>query len=198
MIPKPMSLTTPYIVPNSKLIDTNYGYNTSSNSKIGKVLEGVDLAIVGDIHNPLGQFTVNTEYCNTTMIVPGSLTNTDASDKNRHTDIAAPIITIDDDSNVKLSYRIVSLKTNLLTFKQKNIEKSKEKLKTLRGKATVGSLNSAEAVSIMSDRDITITSLNAFMASAGFTDADKKMIKAVLSEPERLDKLLNIYLNGSV
>lgn len=184
---------TPSIVPNAQLIHTNYGYNASSNSSIGETLQGVDLAIVGDIHNPIGQFEVHTPTGNLTMIVPGSLTNTDASLQNRHEFILMPIITVEDDDSVKVEYYHFDLLTNLLTFKQKNVEASREKLKSLRGKAVKSLHESDDIVAVLGRSENAYTSLNAFMQAQQYTDVDKQLIRHVLNKPDDLDGLVRIY-----
>lgn len=184
---------TPSIVPNAQLVKTNFGYNASSNSKIGEVLNGVDLAIVGDIHTPLGQFNINTPTGTTIMVVPGSLTNVDSSEDNRHTSIMLPVISIDDDSSVKLEYIHFDLKTNLLTFMKKNIEESKEKLKSLRGKPVRDLHGDDDIVSIIGRRENAYTTLNGFMQASGYTDVDKQLIRSVINNPADLDSLIKIY-----
>ena len=184
---------TPSIIPTQHLQGTMYSYNTSPTSKIAKVLEQVDLAIVGDIHIPLGTFTVGTGQGSTVVVVPGSLTNTDASDANRHASIMIPILEIDKASSVKLSYYNFDLLTNRLTFKKKNVERSMERLRSLRGKAN-GDLHEPEdVVAVLSTPEQAYTSLNAFMQSKGFTDKDKQLIRCVLNEPGNLEKLQEIY-----
>lgn len=184
---------TPAIIPTQKLQGTMYSYNASSTSKIAETLRDVDLAIVGDIHTPLSTFTVSSESGSTTVIVPGSLTNTDASDQNRHTTISIPIVDIDEESHVALSYHVFDLLTNRLTFNKKNVEKSMEKLRSLRGKARADLHTPSEVVSVLASQEMTYTSLNAFMQAKGYTTRDKELIRSVLNEPENLDKLLEIY-----
>ena len=184
---------TQAVVPNSALISTNYGYNATSNSVIAKILEGVDFAIVGHIHDPIGQFTVNTVNGATTMVIPGSLTNVDAGERGRHSSINMPLITIDKDSNVKLQYLPFDLKLNLVTFKKKEVMKSNEKLKTLRGNPLNALNGEMTASTAVSDGGEVLTSLNAFMAQQGYTSKDKSLIRSVMREPEKVSVLLDIY-----
>lgn len=189
---------TPYIVPNSKLLDTNYGYNSSPNSKIGETLAGVDLAIVGDIHNAIGPFQVSTPTGVMTMIVPGSLTNVDAGENSRHTSINIPIVTIDDDSNVTLQYQPFDLKTNLVTFKKKNIEESREKLKSLRGKPVKELYSAKDMVAMIENRDEAMMSLNAFMRAQGYTEQDRRLVKMVIDNPRDIQAVILEYIKGGV
>lgn len=184
---------TQSVIPNTALINTTYGYNTSSNTKIGHVLAGVDLAIVGHVHDAIGQFTVNTETGSTIMIVPGSLTNVNAGEAGRHTSINIPIVSIDDDSNVRLEYLPFDLKTNMVTFKKKNLEESREKLRSLRGKPQEDLRDVVSSVAALTCGDETLTSLNAFMAAHGYTQMDKELVKAVLEEPDNIERLMTIY-----
>lgn len=180
---------TPLIIPYNKLVGTGYEYGSSPNDKIAQTLSGVDLAIVGDIHKPIGKF----QHGNTTMIVPGSLTNTDAGDASRHSIIEIPVIDVEDDK-VSLSFYTFDLMTNMLTFKKKNVERSKEALKTLRGKA-VPELHTDRVNQVASviSNDLICTSLNAFMQSQGYTSVDKAIVQKVISAPEDIDGLINIY-----
>jgi len=182
---------TESVVPSAQLAGTNYAYHALPSAKLARVLDGVDLAIVGHIHKPLGQFVVG----NTTMIVPGSLTNTDAGEAERHTMVNLPVIEINDDSTVAVSYRPFNLKTNMLTFKKKNIEKSQERLKSLRGKAVADLHDPEEIVTLLSNPETTYTSLNAYMQAQGYTDMDKKLIRQVLHDPLDIEKLISIYKN---
>lgn len=184
------------VIPNSALVNTAYGYNTTSNTKIGQVMQGVDMAIVGHIHDAIGQITINHENGSTVMIVPGSLTNVDAGEHSRHNSIAIPIVTVGDDSSVKLEYLPFNLRTNMVTFKKKNIEESREKLKSLRGKPQEDLHDTVMAVAAMTCSDDVLTSLNAFMRSKGYTKMDKDLIMAVIEHPDELSRLVEIYTNG--
>lgn len=184
---------TPLIVPNAQLSQTAYGYNVSSNGSIAETLENVDLAIVGDIHKPIGRFIVNGATRSTVMIIPGSLTNTDAGEANRHTAISMPLIKISKDSEVQLKFVLFDLKTNLLTFKPKTNNINKEKIKTLRGNAVDELYEATDVVSALGNYEETIMSLNAFLNSKGYTTKDKKLIKSVLSNPSDLEALIGIY-----
>lgn len=185
---------TQLVIPNQALVNTNYGYNSSSNSKIGQCLNGVDLAIVGHVHDPIGTFPINTPNGVCTMIVPGSLTNVDAGERGRHSTIAMPLITIDDESNVKLEYIPFDLKLNLVTFKKRDIAASRENLKTLRGKPLDNLNSTVDVVASMSMAEEALTSLNAFMLQQGYTAKDKALIKVVLHSPESVTDLVRIYL----
>lgn len=183
---------TPYIVPASRLADTDYGYSTSHTSKISQALEGVDLAIVGDIHNPLGSFVVPNVTGNTTMIVPGSLTNTDASVRNRHSMIMIPVLDIQG-GTVSVSYHNFDLQVNRLTFKQKNVEASKERLKTLRGKSVQDLHDPRDIAAVLGSPESIYLSLNAFMQAQGYSDVDRRLVQHVLDRPEDIEELVNIY-----
>lgn len=191
---------TPAVIPNAQLSKARYGYNTSSNTVIGRTLEGVDLAIVGDIHMPLGQFSIGTPTGTTTMIVPGSLTNTDSSEETRHSTINIPIVVIDDESNVTLKYHMFDLNVNLCTFKRKNNEKATEKLKMLRGKTlpTLHEQAGSESVTYTGATLNPYTTLSGFMKAQGYTDTDKKLVSAIMRTPEDLDALVRIFYNDEL
>ncbi|MBQ2885905.1 MAG: metallophosphoesterase [Alphaproteobacteria bacterium] len=187
---------TPLIVPNAQLVNTAYGYNVSTNSDIAYTLENVDLAICGDIHKPLGQFDINKpDGSKTIMIVPGSLTNTDAGDENRHSSILLPFIQIGKESEVKIQYIPFDLKTNNVTFKKKNLELSKEKMKSLRGKSIEHLNDPTDVVAALSSRDDTLMSLNAFMTSKGYTLKDKQLVKSVIQQPDDLKSIMQIWVS---
>lgn len=188
---------TPSIVPSQHLVGTGFEYHASPNTKIAEALDGVDLAIVGDIHKPLGKFIINRPNGQTTMIVPGSLTNTDASEENRHSMVMLPLIDVDAESNVSIQFVNFDLMTNMLTFKRKNLEKTRDKLKSLRGKAVENLYEPEEIIGVISSADETYTSLNAFMKAQGYTDMDRQLIRQVLNDPEDLGKLIEISTANS-
>lgn len=189
---------TPWIIPYGMLDETTYGYHASTTSKIGETLSGVDLAIAGDIHTPLGQFTINTPTGSTTMIVPGSLTHTDASEASRHSSIMIPILDIKDEDVISLSYHNFDLKVNMLTFKKKNVENSRDKLKTLRGKAISNLHRPEEVIAYLSKPEQVYTSLNAFMQAHGYTIMDKRLIRHVIDDPGNVEELIRIYKEENV
>lgn len=190
---------TPLVVPSAKLEETQYGYNMSSNNAIARTLEGVDLAICGDIHKPLGQFEISrSDGQKTIMIVPGSLTNTDSGESNRHVTISMPFVQIGQKSEVKLQYIPFDLKTKNVTFKKKNVENTEEKLKTVRGKAFENIYDPSDVVAALKYRDDTLLSLNAYMESCGYTKKDKALVRSVLKEPDNLNNLVSIWQNDEV
>ena len=185
---------TQSIVPNSALLNTNYNYNTSSNTKIGKVLQDVDLAIVGHIHDNIGKVIVNTEKGSVMMIIPGSLTNVNSSENGRHTSISIPIVSITESSEVKLEFLPFDLKTNMLTFKKKNVEKAREKLKSVRGNPKENLYTELQTGIVNTKGIEELTSLNAFMKAKNYTQMDKDLIRSVLQNPESIEDLVNIFI----
>lgn len=185
------------IVPSAQLINTNYGYMASSNKDIAAALEGVDLAIVGHIHNPIGKFTVGLPYGMVTMIIPGSLTNVDAGENSRHSNIMMPLITVQDNDAVKMEFIPFDLKTNMVTFSKKNKEELQKKLKSLRGKG-IESLHEAVPTVTYEHYEDVLLSLNAFMNVKGYTSKDKALVRSILSNPESLEELFKIYVDGGM
>lgn len=184
---------TPYIVPKAQLEGTTYCYNASPQSQISQALKDVDVAIVGDIHNPLGSFRVSTGGDHKTlMIVPGSLTNTDAGEQNRHTSIAIPIIDVDDESRTKLSFCSFDLLTNMVTFTKKNVENTADKLRRLAGKPKANLYETDGVNSILGD-NAKCLSLNAFMQAQDYTSSDKALVRSVIMSPEKTNELVSIY-----
>lgn len=183
---------TETIIPAAKLAGLNM-HNVSESSAIFSALEGVDIAIVGHIHKPLGTFVINkSDGTSTTMIVPGSLTNTEASGSSIHDSVDLPSITIDGDS-VELGYRTIDLHLNKLQFLKKELDDEQAgKLKTLRGNMKSTLYEDMESITF-GEAGNACQSLNQFMMNQGYSDLDKRMIKSVISEPENIDALIKMY-----
>lgn len=183
---------TEYVIPTHIL--QGMGMNiVNDNSKISAALQDIELAIVGHVHKPIGKFIINkTDGTTTTMIVPGSLTNTDAGEGSRHDFIDIPIIDIDD-GKVVLSFHHFDLHTKELIFMKKSVtEDSREKLKSLRGNAKEKLYDELEATTFVGEAG-GFKTLNAFMREQGYTNGDKALIKSVINNPDNINVLLNIY-----
>lgn len=190
---------TEYIVPSHFLHGMGMTNIVNDNSKISAALEGINLAIVGHIHKPLGTFNINkSDGTTTTMIVPGSLTNTDAGMGSRHDYVDLPVIEIDEDGKVSLSYIHFYLRTDELTFMSKVLdEESRDKLKSLRGNAKETLYEELESTTFVGESSSFI-SLNAFMKEQGYTSGDKSLIKHVIHDPNNIDELVRIYKEDKV
>ena len=184
------------IIPTTILAGAGIPTIVTETNKITHALEDVDLAIVGHIHKPIGEFPIqlaNGKIC--TMIVPGSLTNTDAGDISRHDIFKAPIIEIGDNSEVSLSYHEFDLHTDTLTFIKKNREmKENERLKTTRGNV-VGTLyeDGGEITSLLGNSSDLFMSLNAFMEVQKYTDLDKNLMRSIMKDPANINSLLSLW-----
>lgn len=185
---------TEYVIPSHYLHGLGMHHSISDNSKISAALEGINLAIVGHIHKPLGTFTINkSDGTSTTMIVPGSLTNTDAGLGSRHDYVDLPIIEIDEDGKVALSYHHFYLRTDELTFMSKVLDDAaREKLKSLRGNTKETLYEDLQQTTFVGESSSFI-SLNAFMKEQGYTAGDKALIKNVIHDPDNIDELMRIY-----
>lgn len=190
---------TEYVIPATYLHSMGMNQVVQDSSGISSALEGIDVAVVGHIHKPLGTFVVNKmDGKPTTMIVPGSLTNTDAGMVSRHTSIDIPIFTISEAGTVKLSYHKQDLHTDKLSFMQKRIsEDTREKLKSLRGNAKETLYEELESSTFIGEAS-GFQSLNSFLLQQGYTDGDKKLIKSVLGNPDNIDSLVRIYKEDTV
>lgn len=185
---------TPWIVPNQQLISAGLTPNTYTTDSIGKCLDGVDLAICGDIHDPIGRFIVHHQTGDTIMVVPGSLTNTTSSKEHRHSVIYIPIVTIDDDSNVTLSFRMFDLLINMLTFKDAEVKKKeKEKLDGIRSKRKGDQLSEGELRSVFDYSAPDAFSLANLMIRKGYSAEDVAMIKSIFNNPVDIDNLIKIF-----
>ena len=129
------------------------------------------------------------------MIVPGSLTNTDAGDISRHDTFKAPIIEIGDNSEVSLSYHEFDLYTETLTFIKKNREvKEEERLKTTRGNVVHNLYeDNVEITSLLGNSSELFMSLNSFMESQGYTNLDKTLIQTIMRDPANIKSLVKIW-----
>lgn len=183
-----------YMIPSHYLNDMGMVGVVNDNTMLSNALEDIELAIVGHIHKPIGSFVINkTDGTTTTMIIPGSLTNTDAGDISRHDFIDLPIIDIDDNGAVSLWFHKLDLHTNELQFKKREItEEQREKLKSLRGNTKETLYEELESTTFVGEAG-SFLSLNAFMKNQGYTVGDKKLIRSVINEPDNIDRLVDIY-----
>lgn len=186
---------TEYVVPTVQLHKMKIMDIVNENSKIAAALDGVDLAIVGHLHKPLGTFAINKiNGETTTMIVPGSLTNTDAGMLSRHNSIEMPSITISEEGAVTIEYQHMDLLTNELSFQKKEFSESgKQKLQSLRGNNKTALYDELEQQSFVGNTFDAFMTLNSFIQAQGYTQADRQMIKVVLHSPEDVDGLIKIY-----
>lgn len=189
---------TEYVIPSSVMMAAGMNMEVSDNTKISAALDKIDLAIVGHVHKPLGTFVINkNDGTTTTMIVPGSLTNTDAGMISRHDYVDMPVIEIDDNGIVTLSYHRQSLHAEDLVFMKKSItDDTREKLKSLRGNTKETLYGELEQTTFIGESSGFI-SLNSFMKQQGYTTGDKNLIRTVIHNPDNLDELLSIYKEDS-
>lgn len=188
---------TEQIIPAPLLNGMNMGYTISDESVISKALNGIDIAIVGHIHKVIGTHVIRSSNGkDTLMIVPGSLTNTDAGLSSRHDYVDLPIITIFEDGSYKLEYHRQSLHTDKLTFYQKTEEEQKNKLRSLNGNSTENLYDELQATAFIGDQQPFLT-LNRFMDSQGYTHADKVQIRSIIRNPEDIDTLVHVYKQES-
>lgn len=183
---------TEQIIPAPLLSGMNMGHIISDESAISMALNGVDVAIVGHIHKPLGSHVIRSASGkDTLMIIPGSLTNTDAGRKARHDTVELPIITIFEDGNFKLEYYTQSLHTDELTFYLKSEEGDENKLRSLAGNSKEQLYSELQATAFIGDNQQFLT-LNRFMESQGYTHSDKVQIRSIIRNPEDIDTLVHI------
>lgn len=189
---------TENIIPAHILTSMNMYTNLSDNSKIGAALEGIDLAIVGHVHKPFGAFNISKVSGHTTkMIVPGSLTNTDAGMASRHEFIDMPILDIYENGSVSLSYHRQSLHTDVVTFSPKKIsDSSRDKLKSLRGNTKETLYEELESTTFVGESS-GFQTLGMFMRQNGYTPADKALVRNAIHSPDDIDILIQIYKEGN-
>lgn len=183
---------TEQIIPAPLLNGMNMGYTISDESVISRALNGVDIAIVGHIHKVIGTHVIRSSSGkDTLMIVPGSLTNTDAGNKARHDSIDIPIITVFEDGSYKLEYHKQTLHLDNVSFYQKTDEDAKSKLRSLHGNSKENLYDELQATAFIGDQQTFLT-LNRFMDSQGYTHADKVQIRSIIRNPEDIDTLVHI------
>lgn len=189
---------TEMIIPSSVLNNAGMSTTVTDSSKISNALEGIDLAIVGHIHKPIGTFSIDRlDGGETTMIVPGSLTNTDAGEVSRHDSIDIPIIELDDEKpGYSLSFVPFDLHTSQLTFMKKVAdEMMREKLSSIYGNAHESLYSDIEVAGFVGNTEF--MTLNSFMQKNGYTTEDKKLVKTVLNSPYDISSMVTIYNGGN-
>lgn len=187
---------TPWIVPNQQLLGAGLTPNTYTTESIGECLAGVDLAICGDIHDPIGRFVVHHQTGDTIMVVPGSLTNTTSSIDHRHSTIYIPIVTINDDCTVSISFKSFDLLINMLTFKDIEAKKKeKEKLDGIKAKRKGDQIQEGEVRSVFDYSAPDAYSLHNLIIRKGYTAAEVAMIKSILNNPVDIDNLVKLYMD---
>lgn len=185
---------TEYIIPSQYLMSMGMHGTINDNSKIGKALEDIELAIVGHVHKAIGKFVINkVDGTSTTMIVPGSLTNTDAGELSRHNTVDIPIIDISEDGNVSLWFHTLDLRTNELTFMKKEVsDDARAKLKSLRGNSKETLYEDLESATFVGEAG-GFLSLNTFMQQQGYTAGDKALVRSVIRDPDNINVLVQLY-----
>ena len=184
---------TEEIIPDEILKEANLAYSVKSSNAIADALNGVDIAIVGHIHKPLGQRVIKSPVNkDTLLIVPGSLTNTDSGLGSRHDKIDMPVITVFEDGSYKLEYLEQDLHTDMLTFYDKYQQADSERLKSLRGN-TIDPLYEGLKSEIAIGGGEQFLTINRFMDAHGYTHADKVSFRAIINKPNDIDTLVYIY-----
>lgn len=189
---------TEYIIPSHMLASINMHAAVNDNSNIGAALEDIDLAIVGHVHKPIGMFKINkVSGQSTTMIVPGSLTNTDAGLISRHDFIDMPLIDIEEDGRVTLNFHRQSLHTDQLTFFQRKIsESTRDKLKSIHGNTKETLYEELEATTFVGESN-GFQTLSMFMRQNGYTPSDRSLVRNAIQSPDDIDILMQIYKEGN-
>lgn len=185
---------TPWIIPNQQLISVGLNPNTYTTNTIGECLKGVDLAICGDIHEPIGRFIINHQYGDTTMIVPGSLSNTTSNKDKRHAVIYIPIVTVNDDYSVSLEFKQFDLLINMLIFKDAEVKKKeKEKLEGIRSKRKGDISEEGEIRSVFDYSSPDAYSMHNLIIQKRYSAEDTAMIRSIFNNPLDIDNLIKIY-----
>ena len=184
---------TERVIPSGLLKRTN-AYLNSTFSDLNHALEGVDYAIVGHVHKPLGMCNVIHEDGTTTVVnVPGSLANTEVSENSMHDFTTLPMLIIDDDGGVSWSYNDFSLHTELCEFAKKGSRtQEEEKLGALRYNSKESLYEDMVGQTVMED-DKVYMSLNKFLEQNNYTPTDRQLIRNIIQNPEDIDGLVSLY-----
>ena len=185
---------TEYVIPAHILSSMNMHAGINDNSKIGMALDDIELAIVGHVHKPFGQFKIEkVSGGSTTMIIPGSLTNTDAGLNARHDHVDMPIVDISENGEVSLSYHRIDLHLEDITFIEKVMsDTSREKLKSIRGNAKETLYEELESSTFVGESD-GFQTLSMYMRQKGYTPTDKALIKNTIQSPDDIRILVQLY-----
>lgn len=183
---------TEKVIPKELLSNVN-SYMTSSYSDLSRALEGVDYAVVGHIHKPLGICRIpHDDGSQTVVYVPGSLANTEVSQSSMHETVELPMFTVED-GKISVSYHTFSLHTEMCEFAKKGSKTDEDaKLGALRH-------NSKEFLyedmvgQTVSEEDQIYMSLNLFLNKNNYTPVDRNLIKSVIHNPEDINELLSIF-----
>lgn len=185
---------TEYIIPAHILAGVNMYNGMSDNSKIAAALDDIELAIVGHVHKPFGEFRIEKKSGgSTTMIIPGSLTNVDCGVNSRHDFVDMPLIDIDEDGSITRSSYRVQLHTDEIQFVPKvKSEASMNKLKSLRGNTKETLYEELENTTFVGESG-GFQTLNMFMRQQGYTATDKALIRSTINSPDDVGVLIQLY-----
>ena len=184
---------TERVIPNRLLKETN-PYLQSTNDDILRALEGVDYAIVGHVHKPLGMCTINhADGAKTILFVPGSLSNTEVSEVSMHTETTLPLLEIGDNGEVSWSYHDFDLHTDMCEFAKKGSKNEDEvKLGALRFNSKESLYEDMVGQTVVED-DRVYMSLNRYLERNNYTAVDKNLIKSIIHNPEDIDTLITTF-----
>lgn len=181
-------------IPNSMAEKAGLYASESTNTQLARTLKEVDLCIAGDIHTPLGLFDISPK---TKMYVPGSLTNTNAGMKGRHSSINIPILKIDDEAGTySISFHEFDLHLNMVTFNLKN--KSDDKLTTTRGNTLKSLYADDMSTAIATNGSSMPFLLSEFMSSQSYTSCDKKLVSCTVRKPDDINSLIKLFRTSDV
>jgi len=148
---------------------------------LNNIYNNIDLAIFGHIHKPFGATTIELTSGRTVpIIVPGSLGITANVDMHKTPTVDLPIITIEDDDKVSLSFTTFSKHLEHLTFKHKNKDESpvRHTHELVRGFKSAG-----------------VSSLEKFLAEKGHQQAVVDLVASAASGAT-LSDAIQVYVNS--
>lgn len=162
---------------------------TTSQSYLGRIYKNIDLALHGHIHSKIGTVTIPVDESGRTvpMIVPGSLGITQNKENFKHSVVELPVITIEDDSSVKISMHSFSTHIEQLRF----YESKKKKKSTMI--LETGIIDAGQ-VSLTSGSD-DLQSLPNFLVKKGYTQRQLNLIDAAASDQLNVGTAVRILSN---
>lgn len=166
------------------------GYTSTDTSSLtlNKIYQNIDLAVHGHIHARVGTCEVTlSDGRQVPLIIPGALGITQNKSQFKHKDVDCPVLTIEDDSTVKISFVKIPTHIDRLQF----YETKQKKQKTLFTEEQISTGQNAPIVN-----KVQFSSLTDYMSKKGYTPTHMKMIDAAAQNKLSLIEAITIIREG--
>ncbi len=156
----------------------------STQSYYNRIYSNIDLAIHGHIHSKVGltKLTIDTGR-DVPLYIPGALCVTQNKETMKHTDVDLPVMTIEDDSTVKMETAKFSIYLGDLKF----VEAKKKKKKQLIAE---GLLPTGDVT--INAHDASMASLNTYLAKKGYSPLHLRVINMAMNESLTVMGVINM------